>query len=103
MAINQNHTIEELNGVRCSIIERSITQERVVFITSLLKHNKLECIVADAGNNAFTVGVTKLSFNLIHELYARKLKTTENKIVTPSFWKDEAMNFGFYWENRGIS
>ena len=31
MAINKNHEFEELDGVKCAIVEKNATAERVVF------------------------------------------------------------------------
>lgn len=39
MALNPNHTFEELGEVKCSIVEKNCTPERVAFLKSLLEHN----------------------------------------------------------------
>src|SRR4051812_24922619 len=39
MAINKNHEFEELNGVKCGIVERNATPERVAFLKELLEYN----------------------------------------------------------------
>lgn len=39
MAINQNHLFEELNGVKCAIVEKNVSAERVGFLRLLLEHN----------------------------------------------------------------
>ena len=46
MAINQNHPFEELNGVKCGIVERNASPERVAFLKSLLEVNGYEVVVA---------------------------------------------------------
>lgn len=46
MAINQNHPFEELNGVKCGIVERNASPERVAFLQSLLEVNGYEVVVA---------------------------------------------------------
>lgn len=46
MAINQNHPFEELNGVKCGIVERNASSERVAFLKSLLEVNGYEVVVA---------------------------------------------------------
>ena len=38
MAINKNHEFEELEGVKCAIVEKNVSPERVVFLKKL--HNK---------------------------------------------------------------
>ena len=45
MAINQNHPFEELNGVKCGIVERNASPERVAFLQSLLEVNGYEVVV----------------------------------------------------------
>ena len=45
MPINKNHEFEELNGVKCAIVERNVTQERVDFLNELLKLNNYTVIV----------------------------------------------------------
>jgi len=47
MAINQNHLFEELNGVKCAIVEKNASQERAEFLKSLLEFNGYTVIVAD--------------------------------------------------------
>ena len=36
MAINKNHEFEELGGVKCAIVEKNASKERVVFLKELL-------------------------------------------------------------------
>jgi hypothetical protein len=45
MAINKNHEFEELNGVKCAIVEKNASQERVDFLQSLLEFNNYTVIV----------------------------------------------------------
>jgi len=47
MAINQNHLFEELNGVKCSIVEKNASKERVEFLKDLLEYNGYTVVVAD--------------------------------------------------------
>ena len=39
MALNKNHEYEELYGVRCGIVEKNVTPERVGFLKELLEFN----------------------------------------------------------------
>ena len=39
MAINQNHLFEELNGVKCGIVEKNVKPERLAFLRELLEIN----------------------------------------------------------------
>jgi hypothetical protein len=45
MAINKNHEFEELNGVKCSIVEKNAGRERVEFLKQLLEFNHFTVIV----------------------------------------------------------
>jgi len=46
MAINKNHEFEELNGVKCAIVEKNVKPERVEFLKNLLQFNGHEVVVA---------------------------------------------------------
>ena len=39
MAINKNHEFEELDGVKCGIVEKNVSPERVQFLKQLLEYN----------------------------------------------------------------
>jgi hypothetical protein len=45
MAINKNHEFEELNGVKCAIVEKNASAERVSFLKQLLEFNKYTVVV----------------------------------------------------------
>src|SRR5438876_6064896 len=44
MPINKNHEFEELNGVKCGIVERNVKPERVAFLKDILESNGLTVI-----------------------------------------------------------
>lgn len=46
MAINKNHEFGEVNEVKCSIVEKDASKERVSFLKDLLEHNRFTVIVA---------------------------------------------------------
>ena len=118
MALNKNHEYEELDGVRCGIVEKNVTPERVGFLKELLEFNGYTVMfvptpapkVAAAlppkeGEVAvappppppppetFTVGVTDYTFNTINAIYGRLLKTNDGHIVTMAYWmQQEAIN-----------
>ena len=39
MALNKNHEFEELNGVKCGIVEKNVKPERVAFLKGILELN----------------------------------------------------------------
>jgi len=45
MAINKNHEFEELDGVKCGIVEKNVSPERVAFLKKLLEYNKFTVVV----------------------------------------------------------
>ena len=45
MAINKNHEFEELGGVKCAIVEKNASKERVAFLKDLLELNHFEVVV----------------------------------------------------------
>ena len=45
MAINQNHTFEDLDGIKCGIVEKNVSSERVQFLKNLLEFNQFTVVV----------------------------------------------------------
>lgn len=115
MAINKNHEFEELDGVKCGIVEKNVSAERLQFLKDLLEFNKFTVIAvpsppakaapapkpAEEGEAAvvpapapvapetFTVGVTDYTFNTINAIYGRLLKTRNGHVVTPAYWQQK--------------
>ncbi len=48
MAINKNHEFEELNGIKCAIVEKNCSSERVNFLKELLEWNKYTVVIVDS-------------------------------------------------------
>jgi hypothetical protein len=111
MALNKNHEFEELNGVKCGIVEKNVKPERLAFIKELLEYNGFTVIAVPTpapkvaavappkeGETAnapaplppapetFTVGVTDYTFNTINAIFGRLLKTRNGHIVTLAYW-----------------
>ncbi|MCX8019932.1 MAG: hypothetical protein N2747_05510 [Chitinophagaceae bacterium] len=110
MALNKNHEFEEINGIRCGIVERDVSPQRLEFLKKLLEHNGYEVRfapmpppksagAAKAEENqtqkeenrpeTFMVGVTDITFNWVNAVFGRMLKTPEGKIVTLAYWKQQ--------------
>ena|SRR5208283_2608426 len=96
MAINPYHTVEEINGVRCSIIEKGISPERSAFLTNILESSGLSVEVS-TNDGSCTIGVTDVTFNAVYALYNRSLKSMDGKLVTPAIWNQKAQTGEFYW------
>ena len=48
MAINKNHEFEELGGVKCAIVEKNASKERVAFLKDLLETNNFEAVIVSS-------------------------------------------------------
>jgi hypothetical protein len=114
MAINKNHEFEELNGVKCGIVEKNVTPQRVEFLKKLLEYNRYTVVVvptpppkvaappapkegeivvppppAPPIPETFTVGVTDYTFNTINAIFGRMLKTPDGHFVTLAYWQQK--------------
>jgi len=104
MTLKAKHIVEEIKGVRCTIIEKGATAVRVEFLKNLLEFNKFEVIVADEplveGSLAlFTIGTTNLVFNPVIAVYELSLKTPAGQKVSPAYWNQDSTEcVDEYWE-----
>ena len=107
MAINQNHLFEDLNGIKCAIVEKNASQARVDFLRPLLEHNGYAVVIVDSPapkiaavpqeelhidvgiSTTFTIGVTDVGFNAINAIFGRLLKTKEGRVVTLFYWQQK--------------
>jgi hypothetical protein len=115
MAINKNHEFEDLDGVKCAVVEKNAPQERVDFLKPLLELNGFAVVVVPSPPpkvaatpkpaegettvaepsalppqpSTFTLGVTDVRFNVTNALMGRMLKTKEGKIVTVDYWQQK--------------
>jgi hypothetical protein len=116
MAINKNHEFEELDGIKCAIVEKNVSRDRVAFLQELLVFNGYTVIVlpspppkiaaATAPVTAteipvetipppppppetFTVGVTDVMFNATNAIFGRLLKAPRGHIVTLAYWQQK--------------
>lgn len=115
MAINKNHEFEELDGVKCGIVEKNVLPERVEFLKKILEYNHYTVIVAPSPPpkvvapapvvktegeaplpppaepapvipETVTVGVTDYTFNPVNAIFGRLLKTPGGHVVTWAYW-----------------
>lgn len=109
MAINKNHEFEDLDNIKCAIVEKNANTTRVAFLKDLLTLNQYQVVVvpspapkaaAAATDTAittpdpvvpetFTIGVTDLRFNPTNAVFGRSLHTKEGRIVTLAYWNQE--------------
>jgi hypothetical protein len=88
MALNKGkHLVEEIDGTRCSVVEKAVSPERTEFLKKLLELNGYTVKIASEGETGtFKIGVTDLLFNPVIDVYKRRLKSLTGKKVTPSYW-----------------
>jgi hypothetical protein len=92
MALNKGkHIVEEIDGVRCTVVETSVSAERTGFLKKLLELNGYEVKTVQEGETAtFKIGVTDLLFNPLVDVYKRRLKSLTGKRVTPAYWLQQS-------------
>lgn len=98
MSLNSGkHIVEEIEKVRCTIVEKGATQERVDFLKGLLDLNGYEVKVlkeaeVEGQPTTFTIGVTDLLFNPVVDVYKRRLHSKTGHRVTPAYWLQLSSN-----------
>jgi len=92
MALNKGkHIVEEIEGIRCSVVEKGVSPERTYFLRKLLELNGYTVNTAQEGETeTFKIGVTDLLFNPVVDVYKRNLKSQTGKKVTPAYWLQES-------------
>jgi len=104
MAINQNHPFEDLDGVKCAVVEKNVSPTRLSFLKELLELNGYTVIsVASAPAKqvageesatetpaSFTVGVTDVMFNATNAVFGRLLRTAKGQVVTLEYWQQKS-------------
>ena len=116
MAINKNHEFEELDGVKCAIVEKNVSPVRVEFLKKLLEYNKFKVVVIpspppkaapaittseeEGGQSiestsipveTFTVGVTDYTFNSVNAIFGRLLHSPDGHVVTLAYWQQKEL------------
>ena len=107
MAINQNHLFDDLDGVKCAIVEKNCNPERAEFLRKLLTSNHYTVVVVKspppkaaapatpdappppAPPETFTVGVTDVTFNATNAIFGRLLHAPGGHIVTLKYWQQK--------------
>ena len=112
MAINKNHEFEELDGVKCGIVEKNVTPQRLSFLKQLLEDNRFTVVAISTpppkalaaaapkegeapppppppASETYTVGVTDYTFNPINAIFGRLLHTKDGHVVTLAYWQQK--------------
>lgn len=86
------HTVAEIEGTRCTVVETGLSESRTEFLRELLLHNgftvKCEKEKAKDGSSleTYLLGVTDLLFNPVIYVYQHRIVRKDRKEVTPAFW-----------------
>jgi hypothetical protein len=100
MAINPYYTVEEIDGVRCSVVEKKVSDERAAFLKHILEYNKKAVHIKKGDDGSCIIGVEDLLFNPIYSVYNRSLRTPEGKVLTPAYWYQKQPTDEYYWNYK---
>ena len=105
MALSKGkHIVEEINGIRCTVVEKGASAERVDFLKQLLVFNKFE-VQVEAEKQAdetapvtYMIGVTDIVFNPMIAVYEQNLRTEAGEKVCAAYWNQYTTeNNSQYW------
>lgn len=107
MVLKAKHIVEEINGIRCTVVEKGASPDRVKFLKNLLEFNNFQVEIAEETqttaeqSNLFTIGVTDLVFNPVIAVYEMSLNTPDGQRVSPAYWEQlSSTSKDKYWEFR---
>lgn len=116
MAINKNHPFEDIDGIKCAVVETGVSETRKDFLKDLLEFNRYQVVVSaeaaksdsnrtpvtpevegEAGSDAsavvapttYKIGVTDVTFNSVNAIYGRLLRTRNGRVVTMAYWQQQ--------------
>ncbi len=105
MSMPIKHEFGKIGETLVSFVEKGVTEERMRFLTELLKLNDFEVITEEetpeegSTEKTFAVAVTDMVFNAVIWIYDRRLKTFEGNIVNEDYWMQRNADFKpQYWE-----
>ena len=110
MAINKNHPFEEIDGIKCAVVETGVSEARKNFLKDLLEFNRYQVVVAAEAAKApaaapaegeapavvaeptpstYKLGVTDVTFNTVNAIFGRLLRTRDGRVVTMAYWQQQ--------------
>lgn len=99
------HTIVEIEGTRCTLVEAGASAERVEFLKDILVYNRYEVksepekAKDGTPTGAYVIGVTDILFNPMIAVYQKKLLRRDGEFVTPAFWNQwQSQETIPYWQ-----
>jgi len=107
MALAGKHTFGSIGETRVTFVEKNTDENRRDFLKKLLEHNGFEVIIEEAKRKTeedpqlYTVAVTDMVFNPTIWVFERKLRTLDNRKVTPDYWNQLTEDTNpRYWKNE---
>lgn len=104
MVLKAKHIVEELNGQRCTVVEKGIEKTRVDFLKELLQLNHFTVVVEEVAKleestlQLYNIGVTDLVINPVIAVYEMAMKTQKGEPVTAAYWNQESTeSIKEYW------
>ncbi|NOZ34418.1 MAG: hypothetical protein GXO80_03860 [Chlorobi bacterium] len=105
MSMPIKHEFGKIGDTLVSFVEKGVTEDRMKFLTELLKFNGFEVITEEetpaegSTDKTFAVTVTDMVFNAVIWIYDRKMKTPDGKIVNEDYWMQRNTDLKpQYWE-----
>ena len=100
------HIVEEINGVRCSVVEKGVTAKGSL---SSGKSSNSTSWRSRPGRKresedapvTYTVGVTDLLFNIVIAIYQVRVKMKDGRKASPAYWNQWTEKVdNKYWRYR---
>ena len=109
MALDSGKHIEkDIDGTRCKLIEKDISQERMEFLKGILEFNGYVVKVEEGKRKTeedpilYVIGVTDVVFNAVLAVYQMKLKLPDGRFVSPAYWKQKSKDTNMqYYDDLG--
>lgn len=81
--------IEEIDGIRYTVVEKGVSANRRDFLKDILELNKYEVKVVANEDATSNILVKDLFFNPILSIYDSSLRNHKGEIISPAFWNQE--------------
>lgn len=98
------HIVEEIDQVKCTLVESGISKERAEFLKEILEFNKYEVKIEmeikkeEDEPDTFKIGVTDIVFMPVIAIYGRQLKHKDGRVISPGYWHQETKDIEpYYW------
>jgi len=100
-AISGKHSVEEICGTRCSVVDKSASIQRINFLKNILEYNGYTVLWEENKKNpkepegapvTYKIGVTDITFMLPIALYSRKIKIPLSNIIADEFYWLKQLN-----------